>query len=37
MVTHSSSLAWRIPGAEPGGLQSMEWQSQVQLKRLSAH
>ena len=25
MATHSSVLAWRIPGmAEPGGLQSME-------------
>ena len=27
MVTHSSILAWRIPGTEePGGLQSMESQ-----------
>ena len=26
MTTHSSLLAWRIPGmAEPGGLQSMGW------------
>ena len=23
MVTHSSVLAWRIPGTEPGGLLSM--------------
>ena len=28
MATHSSILAWRIPGTEePGGLQSMESQS----------
>ena len=28
MSTHSSVLAWRIPGTqEPGGLQSMESQS----------
>ena len=27
MATHSSILAWRIPGTEePGGLQSMESQ-----------
>ena len=27
MATHSSGLAWRIPGTEePHGLQSMEWQ-----------
>ena len=27
MATHSSILAWRIPGTgEPGGLQSMGWQ-----------
>ena len=27
MSTHSSILAWRIPGTEePGGLQSMGWQ-----------
>ena len=27
MVTHSSILAWEIPGREePGGLQSMGWQ-----------
>ena len=26
MATHSSVLAWRIPGAEePGGLMSMGW------------
>ena len=26
MATHSSVLAWRIPGTgEPGGLQSMGW------------
>ena len=30
MATHSSSLAWRIPWTEePGGLQSMELQSQT--------
>ena len=28
MATHSSVLAWRIPGTEePGGLESMESQS----------
>ena len=33
MVTHSSILSWEIPGTdEPGGLQSMESQSQIQLK-----
>ena len=27
MATHSSILAWEIPGTEePGGLQSMGWQ-----------
>ena len=27
MATHSSVLAWEIPGTEePGGLQSMGWQ-----------
>ena len=32
MATHSSVLAWRIPWTEePGGLQSMGWQSQTQL------
>ena len=30
MATHSSTLAWEIPGTEkPGGLQSMESQSQT--------
>ena len=33
MATHSSILSWRIPWTEkPGGLQSMELQSQTQLK-----
>ena len=37
MATHSSVLAWRIPGAgEPGGLPSMGPQSQTRLKRLSS-
>ena len=38
MATHSSVLAWRIPGTgEPGGLPSMGvTQSQTQLKRLSS-
>jgi len=28
MATHSSILAWRSPWTEePGGLQSLEWQS----------
>ena len=32
MATHSSILAWRLPGTEePGELQSMELQSQTQL------
>ena len=32
MATHSSILAWRIPWTEePGGLQSMQLQSQMQL------
>ena len=36
MATHSSILAWRIPWTEePGGLQSIGWQSQTQLKQLS--
>ena len=36
MATHSSVLAWRIPGTgEPGGLPSMGLQSQTRLKRLS--
>ena len=37
MATHSSVLAWRIPGTgEPGGLPSMGPQSQTRLKRLSS-
>ena len=37
MATHSSVLAWRIPGmAEPGGLPSMGSQSRTQLKWLSS-
>ena len=38
MATHSSVLAWRIPGTgEPGGLPSMGVaQSQTRLKRLSS-
>ena len=33
VATHSSILAWRIPQAEePGGLPSMESQSQTQLR-----
>ena len=37
MTTHSSNLAWRIPGTEePGGLQSMGSHSQTRLKRLSS-
>ena len=39
MATHSSVLAWRIPGtAEPGGLPSIYGiaQSQTRLKRLSS-
>ena len=37
MATHSSVLAWRIPGTgEPGGLLSMGSHSQTQLKRLSS-
>ena len=36
MATHSSVLAWRIPGMrEPGGLLSMGSQSRTRLKRLS--
>ena len=35
MATHSSVLAWRIPGrGEPGGLPSRGSQSRTQLKRL---
>ena len=34
MATHSSILAWRNPWTEePGGLQFMGSQSQIQLKR----
>ena len=30
MATHSSVLAWRIPGTgEPGGLPSLGWQSRT--------
>ena len=39
MATHSSVLAWRIPGAaEPGGLPSVYGvaQSRTRLKRLSS-
>ena len=37
MATHSSVLAWRIPGTgEPGGLSFMGSQSQTRLKRLSS-
>ena len=37
-ATHSSILAWRIPWTEePGGLQSMESQSQPWLKWLNMH
>ena len=37
MATHSSVLAWRIPGTgEPGRLPSMGSQSQTRLKRLSS-
>ena len=37
MATHSSVLAWRIPGTgEPGGLPSMESHRVGQLKRLSS-
>ena len=37
MATHSSVLAWRIPGTgEPGGLLSMGSQSQTRLKQLSS-
>ena len=37
MATHSSVLAWRIPGmGEPGGLLSMRLQSRTRLKQLSS-
>ena len=37
MATHSSVLAWRIPGTgEPGGLLSVGLHSQTQLKWLSS-
>ena len=37
MATHSDVLAWRIPGTgEPGGLLSLESQSQTRLKRLGS-
>ena len=37
MATHSSVLAWRIPGmGEPGGLPSMGSQSRTRLKGLSS-
>ena len=37
MATHSSVLAWRIPGmTEPGGLPSMVSQSRTRLKQLSS-
>ena len=37
MATHSSVLAWRIPGmGESGGLPSMGSQSRTRLKRLSS-
>ena len=37
MDTHSSVLAWRIPGTgEPGGLPSVGSQSRTRLKQLSS-
>ena len=37
MATHSSDLAWRIPGTgEPGRLPSMGSHSRTRLKRLSS-
>ena len=37
MATHSSVLAWRIPGmGEPGGLPSMGSHSLTRLKRISS-
>ena len=38
MATHSSILAWKIIWTEdPGGLQSMKFQSWIQLKGLNLH
>src|SRR5574340_177369 len=38
MATHSSILAWRIPGTgKPGGLPSIGSQSQTRLKQLSSN
>ena len=37
MATHSSVLAWRIPGmGEPGGLPSVGLHSRTRLKQLSS-
>ena len=37
MATHSSVLAWRIPGTgEPGGLPPLGSQSRTRLKRFSS-
>ena len=37
LAIHFRILAWRVPGTEePGGLPSMESQSQTQLKQLSS-
>ena len=37
VATHSSTLAWRIPGTgEPGGLPPVGLQSRTRLKRLSS-
>ena len=37
MATHSSVLAWRVPGTGgPGGLPSLGSQSRTRLKRLSS-
>ena len=35
MATHSSTLAWKTPWMEPGGLQSMGSQSQTQLSNFT--
>ena len=38
MATHSSILAWRIPGTEePGRLQSMRSQGRTRLQQLTIH